>query len=122
MILLGLNQCPCCRFYTLEERGIFDICRICWWEDDGQDDHNADIVTGGPNGKYSLTVARTNFLDHGDMYAADDGIEPVREPTPERQRLIEYVMKVVREEIDLSEELLASLLTAEEAAGLAEQT
>lgn len=119
MILLGLNQCPCCRFYTLEERGIFDICRICWWEDDGQDDHNADEVTGGPNGAYSLSVARENFLDHGDMYFVDDGIEFVRSPSPERKHLIDYVIKVVKQEIDLSEDLLSTLLTAEEAAGRA---
>lgn len=113
MILLGLHKCPCCSFYTLEERAIFDICRICWWEDDGQDDPHADRVMGGPNGRYSLTMARHNFIDHGDMYDLHDGIDLVRQPTEERQRLVAYVLKVIRGEIDLSEALLATLLNQE---------
>lgn len=28
--------CPCCGYRTLEEPpGTFDICEICFWEDDG---------------------------------------------------------------------------------------
>ena len=26
--------CPCCRFLTLRERGGFNICQVCFWEDD----------------------------------------------------------------------------------------
>jgi hypothetical protein len=26
---------------------------VCFWEDDGQDDHDADLVRGGPNGALS---------------------------------------------------------------------
>jgi hypothetical protein len=57
--------CPCCRFLTLEERGGFEICPVCYWEDDGQDDHDADTVRGGPNGGLSLTQARNNFAAFG---------------------------------------------------------
>lgn len=56
-----LFACPCCRQLTLSERGGFDICPVCAWEDDGQDDHDADIVRGGPNGRLSLTQARANY-------------------------------------------------------------
>ena len=52
--------CPCCLFTTLGERGGFEICPVCFWEDDGQDDHDADVVRGGPNGVLSLNAARTN--------------------------------------------------------------
>jgi len=38
------------------------MCPVCWWEDDGQDNHDADEVRGGPNGFLSLTEARRNFL------------------------------------------------------------
>ncbi|MFI5096110.1 MAG: CPCC family cysteine-rich protein [Candidatus Acidiferrales bacterium] len=38
-------RCPCCRFKTLHGRGGFELCPICFWEDDGQDDHDADGVT-----------------------------------------------------------------------------
>ena len=58
-------RCPCCRYRTLEERGGFDICPICFWEDDGQDDQDADVVRGGPNGSLSLAQARKNFLEFG---------------------------------------------------------
>jgi hypothetical protein len=42
---------------TLNERGGWEICAVCFWEDDGQDDHDADNVRGGPNGALSLTQA-----------------------------------------------------------------
>lgn len=58
-------RCPCCRYKTLGERGDFDICPVCFWEDDGQDDQDADIIRGGPNGPLSLTQARSNFKKIG---------------------------------------------------------
>ena len=54
--------CPCCHFSTLDERGGYDICPVCFWEDDGQDDADADTVRGGPNRSLSLTVARKNDI------------------------------------------------------------
>ncbi len=59
------EACPCCGRRTIEERGHYDICRICWWEDDGQDNSDADIIMGGPNYEISLTQGRYNFLIHG---------------------------------------------------------
>ncbi|WP_052807111.1 CPCC family cysteine-rich protein [Mesobacillus subterraneus] len=58
------EKCPCCGYPTLEERGNFEICKLCNWEDDGQDDPYADEVWGGPNGDYSLTEARKNFKEN----------------------------------------------------------
>ena len=70
--------CPCCGYATLDERGGWDICRICWWEDDGQDNHNATVVAGGPNSNLSLARARLNFIT--------DGIfQPERHDLRERQ-------------------------------------
>jgi hypothetical protein len=54
-------RCPCCGKRTLGERGGYEICPVCFWEDDGQDDHDADIVRGGPNGSLSLSEARANY-------------------------------------------------------------
>ncbi len=77
----GPYPCPCCRFVTLTERGGYDICPVCFWEDDGQDDHDADDVRGGPNYSLSLTQARSNFLRIG---AAEERVLPyVRHPTVE---------------------------------------
>ena len=58
-------RCPCCCFRTIECRGGFDICQVCYWEDDGQDNHDADDVRGGPNGALSLSVARQNYRKIG---------------------------------------------------------
>ena len=32
------NSCPVCGYLTLDERDSFDICSICFWEDNGIDD------------------------------------------------------------------------------------
>lgn len=61
----ALFPCPCCGYCTLDERGGYDICPICWWEDDGQDNHDADEIRGGPNAALSLTQARINVLKVG---------------------------------------------------------
>jgi hypothetical protein len=57
----GPFPCPCCGCRTLDARADYDICPICFWEDDGQDDHDAEIARGGPNGSLSLAQARTNY-------------------------------------------------------------
>jgi hypothetical protein len=41
------------------------MCPVCYWEDDGQDDADANIVRGGPNGNLSLSEARNNFAEFG---------------------------------------------------------
>jgi len=58
-------RCPCCQFKTLHGRGGDEICPVCFWEDDGQDDHDAEEVRGGPNGTLSLVQARNNFTAFG---------------------------------------------------------
>jgi len=54
-------RCPCCQFKTLCGRGGFEICPVCYWEDDGRDEPDAEKVLGGPNGLLSLRQAQTNF-------------------------------------------------------------
>ncbi|MFD7203347.1 CPCC family cysteine-rich protein [Streptomyces sp. NPDC059893] len=77
----GPYHCPCCGFLTLDERGNFEICDVCFWEDDGQDDHDADRVRSGPHGRLSLTEARRNFHAVG---ACDERCTAfVREPLPD---------------------------------------
>lgn len=56
--------CPCCFNRTFVSRGHWEICEVCFWEDDGQDDFNADVVCGGPNGWLSLTKARSNYVTY----------------------------------------------------------
>ena len=76
----GPYRCPCCGYRTLPERGAYEICSVCFWEDDGQDDHDADVVRGGPNQRLSLAQARANFTAFG---ACDQRCrEFVRDPLP----------------------------------------
>jgi hypothetical protein len=77
----GPYLCPCCGCWTLDERGMSDICPVCFWEDDGQDDHDADVVRGGPNRALSLSVARANYLQFGACEMKM--VENVRPPRPE---------------------------------------
>jgi hypothetical protein len=64
--------CPCCGYPTLYERRGHEICRLCQWQDDGQDDPCADEVYGAPNYDYSLTEARQNFDRFLAMYRPDN--------------------------------------------------
>ena len=55
---LSICPCPCCGLPTIHERNTYEICKVCDWEDDGQDDEDADKVSGGPNGDISLSQSR----------------------------------------------------------------
>ena len=57
------NSCPACGYMTLDERCAWEICAICFWEDDGQDNVDANKVCSGPNGDFSLTRYRLDFFD-----------------------------------------------------------
>jgi len=59
------EACPCCGHASIGERGNYDICRVCWWEDDGQDNVDASEVLGGPNYHLSLSQGRLNYLKYG---------------------------------------------------------
>ena len=50
---MRIVACPCCGYETLGERGAFEICGVCWWEDDGQDNADADQVSPIMFGKLS---------------------------------------------------------------------
>lgn len=86
-----LFECPCCGYATLTVRSRFENCFLCDWEDDGQDDHNADIVLGGPNVDYSLTEARNNFQKYGNMFRASHVSRKGDSPTEikAKKRIIE---------------------------------
>ena len=58
-------QCPCCGFYTLQEKAnnTFQLCLVCYWEDDGVQFHDPDY-DGGAN-EMSLNQARENFKKYG---------------------------------------------------------
>jgi hypothetical protein len=74
-------RCPCCKFKTLYGRGQDEICNVCFWHDDGQDEDDADQVWGGPNYTLSLRQAQENFRTIG---AVEERVQRfTRKPTPD---------------------------------------
>lgn len=59
------HTCPCCGYKTLNEEppGTFDICEICFWEDDDIQYNDPDFE-GGANVP-SLRQAQKNFIQFG---------------------------------------------------------
>ena len=57
--------CPCCGYKTLTDQppDTYDICAVCYWEDDGYQYENP-AEEGGANG-VSLKQAQENFLAFG---------------------------------------------------------
>lgn len=56
-----LLACPCCMYRTLTERGQYFICRVCFWEDDGNDKLGH---YSGPN-HMTLAEGRDHFVKYG---------------------------------------------------------
>ena len=73
--------CPCCGFLTLEEEppGTYDICPVCFWEDDLVQFNNPGH--GGGANKVSLFEARQNFARMGVSEARFK--QNVRPPLPQ---------------------------------------
>jgi len=67
----GKFRCPCCEHFTLDGCNEFNICPVCWWEDDGSIN---DDDFGGPNGM-TLAEGKKNYAEFGDS----DGIPAHRE-------------------------------------------
>ena len=95
-------SCPCCGYPTLLSRARYDICRLCDWEDDGQDDANSADFQCGPNGGYSLDQARVNFKSHLTMYAKGKNSSISGEDSTDR-------IKLKQQLIDIFEQLLSAV-------------
>ena len=75
--------CPCCGHATLSDRGRRHICPVCYWEDDGSDNHCLDAESGWNS--MTLRQARVNFLRVG--VCDDRGARYVRTATVEEVQL-----------------------------------
>ena len=75
--------CPCCGYLTLDEEpgGSYDICPVCFWEDDYVQFQDPDYV-GGANG-VSLRQAKANFSSFG---ASERRVIPLVRP-PQRDEI-----------------------------------
>lgn len=73
--------CACCGFLTTSEpySGTFEICPVCFWEDDSAQFDDIDYA-GGAN-KESLRKARLNFKKFN--VCSLQFLKDVRAPLPE---------------------------------------
>lgn len=85
----GFFACPCCGYATLGEVAGYEICPICFWEDDGQDDPKADVNYGGAN-KVSLTQGRINFIQYGVSDLKDK--KHIRKPNEDDVNIRKYIL------------------------------
>jgi len=74
-----LFPCPCCGYLTIEEPGEWEICSVCFWEDDSVQERDPDF-SGGAN-DLSLNQSRENFLRIGAV--EERFLKDVRPPKPE---------------------------------------
>nr|MDO8109599.1 CPCC family cysteine-rich protein [Candidatus Sigynarchaeota archaeon] len=58
-----MQTCPCCGFQTLSERDGYEICPICFWEDDASQEMDPDSTNGA--NEVSLRQAQDNFVRYG---------------------------------------------------------
>ena len=53
-------KCPCCGYFTFEKKDrVYDICPVCFWEDDPEQFKNPTLHNGA--NKVSLAEAKGNF-------------------------------------------------------------
>jgi len=73
--------CPCCMNLTLSQPppGTFEVCPVCFWEDDAVQSNDPHFE-GGAN-EMSLSTARTNYLEFGAVDKKFMAI--VRRPLPD---------------------------------------
>lgn len=60
------QQCPCCDYFSLAERGMSLVCPVCFWEDDCLDYSKPDWdAESDTNDNMTLREARKNFIEYG---------------------------------------------------------
>lgn len=76
--------CPCCGYKTLTEEppGTYDICRVCFWEDDDTQYYDPDYKDGVND--VSLRQAQKNFKNFG--ACKKDSVKYVRKPKKDEER------------------------------------
>ncbi|MGX7688155.1 CPCC family cysteine-rich protein [Flectobacillus roseus] len=76
--------CPCCGYKTFREQpnGSYDICDVCFWEDDPIQLNDPDYE-GGTN-SVALKQGQKNFMEFG--VCESEMIKNVRQPNSDEQR------------------------------------
>lgn len=75
-------SCPCCGSLTLDEKDHFEICPVCFWEDNPIQSNDKEY-TGGAN-EMSLNEARNNYNRY--RAVSKDFTSKVRKPKKEESQ------------------------------------
>lgn len=72
--------CACCGYFTFDEDpcGTFEICPVCFWEDDRI--QNEDPTYEGGTNSINLNEAKDNFAKYGAI--EERFLKKVRKPLP----------------------------------------
>lgn len=80
---MGTFPCPCCGYLTFgEPAGSYEICPICYWEDDPVQLRRPE--RGGGANRPSLVEAQANFRSFGSCERCT--VESCRAPGPDDVR------------------------------------
>lgn len=60
-IIYNMHTCPVCGFPTLDERGDYEVCVVCLWEDDGEGTSARDLTRVAPPNCTSMLQERVNL-------------------------------------------------------------
>lgn len=116
------NSCPVCGYLTLDERNTFDICGICFWEDDGIDDFEEN-EDSGPNhmtlkeGRLVFKGAKEKLMSAN--FSSENYKSSLKDKFSELDDLIEKNIIDKKEIIKMQDEIL-DLLTKNKIYGLEE--
>ncbi|HEY4057855.1 MAG TPA: CPCC family cysteine-rich protein [Kofleriaceae bacterium] len=97
--------CACCGFLTMSEPGSYDICPVCWWEDDPTQNANAELRRGA--NAVCLREGRRNYLEIGASELRF--LEKVRAEHPEERPVLSRNRKLVLLELPSEPALTAYL-------------
>ena len=92
----NMHPCPCCGYKTLTARSYYELCPVCWWEDEGTEPWEFS----DPNGE-TLVEAQQRFLQESRPYRLRDG--KVRAPKKREARAQDW------RPIEVTDELLAKV-------------
>ncbi|MBK8255265.1 MAG: hypothetical protein IPK82_21715 [Polyangiaceae bacterium] len=81
-----LVDCPCCGYLTLDRRGEYDICAVCFWEDDG----SVDPVRYSSVNHMTLGEGREHFLRVG---ACEERL--IEKVVPNGHRMFHHIREAV---------------------------
>jgi hypothetical protein len=96
---LPAESCPCCGYPTLRTAQCYEICVLCFWEDDLDGPRFSSEQGVGANGMYSFDEGRANCAKYLTKYGPNDRKGTIEYFYPIRsiRRIVAYIFDQVAE-------------------------